>query len=244
MGQTVADKFRYERQMVVLHQDDGIVGCRFLNDGSCKPLVNRLVETPIGRAEHSSASLLCWAGLERLERIKRAGHLPTLSQNVTAGRIRAAEALLRAAHDNAVRNGPTDMSYDAALVHLPILGYPDHQLCEMTTLQIIQHLAFPTDDHKTGFFFRYVRQDDYGKPEAAFVICSFWIVQALARLGRIAEARIILDHVLSSANHLGLFAEHFIPSARTQCGNFPQAYSHIGLINAAFAVSPPWNEIL
>ncbi|MCP9462337.1 MAG: hypothetical protein NNA24_09880, partial [Nitrospira sp.] len=83
-----------------------------------------------------------------------------------------------------------------------------------------------------------------GKPEAAFVICSFWIAQALARLDRTAEARAILDHVLSSANHVGLFSEHFIPSTRTQCGNFPQAYSHIGLINAAFAVSPPWSEIL
>jgi GH15 family glucan-1,4-alpha-glucosidase len=194
--------------------------------------------------EHSFTTLLCWAGLERLERIKRTGHLSSLSLNVTAARIRAAEALLRAVQDDAVRNGPFDMSYDAALAHLPILGYPNRRLCETTTLQIVRNLAFPADDRKTGFFYRYVREDDFGKPEAAFVICSFWIAQALARLDRTAEARAILDHVLSSANHVGLFSEHFIPSARTQCGNFPQAYSHIGLINAAFAVSPPWSEIL
>ena len=76
------------------------------------------------------------------------------------------------------------------------------------------------------------------------MICSFWIAQALAQLGRMPEARVILDQVLSAANHVGLFSEHFIPSTNTQCGNFPQAYSHVGLINAAFAASPPWSDAL
>ncbi|OGW51174.1 MAG: hypothetical protein A2V62_01690 [Nitrospirae bacterium RBG_19FT_COMBO_58_9] len=89
-----------------------------------------------------------------------------------------------------------------------------------------------------------MREDDFGKPEAAFVICSFWIAQALARVGRIPEARTILEQVLLAANHVGLFSEHFVPATHTQCGNFPQAYSHVGLINAAFAVSPPWSDVL
>ncbi|TLY39697.1 MAG: hypothetical protein E6K59_11820 [Nitrospirae bacterium] len=76
------------------------------------------------------------------------------------------------------------------------------------------------------------------------MICSFWIAQALARLGRTAEAKEILAGVLTAANGLGLFSEHFLPATQTQCGNFPQAYSHVGLINAAFAVSPPWSEVL
>ena len=95
-----------------------------------------------------------------------------------------------------------------------------------------------------SFFYRYVRHDDFGTPEGAFVICSFWIAQALARLGRIPEARTILDQVLDAANPVGLFSEHFIPATNTQCGNFPQAYSHVGLINATFAVSPPWSNVL
>ena len=54
----------------------------------------------------------------------------------------------------------------------------------------------------------------------------------------------VLSDVMAGSNRLGLFSEHFIPSTQTQCGNFPQAYSHVGLINAAFAASPSWNEVL
>jgi GH15 family glucan-1,4-alpha-glucosidase len=188
--------------------------------------------------------LLCWAGLERLERIKQAGHLTALSLDLTSARIRAAEAMLRSVHDGAVRNGPSDSSYDAALAQLPILGYPNRQLCESTVLHIGRELSLRHGTEDTGFFYRYVREDDFGKPDAAFVICSFWIAQALARLGRIPEAQSILDRVLAAANHVGLFSEHFIPATKIQCGNFPQAYSHVGLINAAFAVSPPWSDVL
>jgi GH15 family glucan-1,4-alpha-glucosidase len=187
---------------------------------------------------------MSWAGLERLERIKQAGRLDSISLDLTSARIRAAEALLRSVHDGAVRNGPSDLSYDAALAQLPILGYPNRQLGESTVLQIARELAIRHGNDDTGFFYRYVREDDFGKPEGAFVICSFWIAQALARLGRIPEARTILDRVLLAANHVGLFSEHFIPGTNIQCGNFPQAYSHVGLINAAFAVSPPWSDVL
>jgi GH15 family glucan-1,4-alpha-glucosidase len=53
-----------------------------------------------------------------------------------------------------------------------------------------------------------------------------------------------MNQILTGANGVGLFAEHFVPETRVQLGNFPQAYSHVGLINAAFAVSPPWSDVL
>lgn len=197
-----------------------------------------------GWQEHSFTNLMSWAGLERLERIKQAGHLESISMDLTNARIHAADALLRGVHGGALKNGPADSSDDAALAQLTILGYPNRQLCESTVLHITRELSLRHGSEETGFFYRYVRKDDFGKPEGAFVICSFWIAQALARLGRIPEARTILDQVLDGANHVGLFSEHFIPSTNTQCGNFPQAYSHVGLINAAFAVSPPWSDVL
>jgi GH15 family glucan-1,4-alpha-glucosidase len=197
-----------------------------------------------GWREHSFTNLLCWAGLERLERVKQAGYLGPLVLDLTGARICAAEALLRSVHDGALRNGPSDVSDDAALAQLAILGYPNRQLCESTVLHIARALSLRRNGEDTGLFYRYVREDDFGKPDAAFVICSFWIAQALARLGRMPEARSILDRVLAAANHVGLFSEHFIPSTNTQCGNFPQAYSHVGLINAAFAASPPWSDAL
>ena len=197
-----------------------------------------------GWQEHSFTNLMSWAGLERLERIRQAGHLSSISLDLTSARIRAADALLRGVHGGSLRNGPSDCSDDAALAQLPILGYPNQQLCESTVLHIARELALRDGNGDSGFFYRYVRNDDFGKPEGAFVICSFWIAQALARLGRTPEARTILDRVLLAANHVGLFSEHFIPATGTQCGNFPQAYSHVGLINAAFAVSPPWSDVL
>src|SRR4029078_8774800 len=136
-----------------------------------------------GLQEHSFTNLLCWAGLERLERIKRAGYLKASGQSVPADRQRAAKALLRAVREGSVRNGPDDPSHDAALAQLAILGYPDRKVCESTLRHIFQDLSLKRDRQNTGFFYRYVREDDFGKPEGAFVVCSLWIAQALARLG-------------------------------------------------------------
>lgn len=197
-----------------------------------------------GWQEHSFTNLMCWAGLERLERIKRAGYLGSFALDLAASRVRAAEKLLRAVKEGVVRNGPADDSFDAALAQLPIFGYPNVPLCEATTLQIVRDLSLRVDEKDTGFFYRYVREDDFGKPDGGFVICSFWVAHSLARLGRIAQARQVLSGVMAGSNGLGLFSEHFIPATQTQCGNFPQAYSHVGLINAAFAASPSWNEVL
>jgi GH15 family glucan-1,4-alpha-glucosidase len=76
------------------------------------------------------------------------------------------------------------------------------------------------------------------------VICSFWVAQGLAAIGKREESRKMLEQILEAANTLGLYSEHFLPATRSQLGNFPQAYSHVGLINAAFAASPPWNQVL
>lgn len=197
-----------------------------------------------GWKEHSFTNLMCWAGLDRAYRMQQAGFLRDLPTNLDSARARAANALLQATKDKALRNGPTDESYDASLAQLTILGFPDREVCDTTITQIKHALAVRQDGKETGFFFRYLRQDDFGKPQSSFVICSFWVVQALAKLGRLAEAKQIMNQILTGANGVGLFAEHFVPETRVQLGNFPQAYSHVGLINAAFAVSPPWSDVL
>ena len=197
-----------------------------------------------GWQEHSFTNLMCWAGLDRAYRIQQAGFLRELTIDLAAARTRAANALLRAMKDKALRNGPKDDSYDASLAQLAIVGFPDREVCDTTVSQIKQALALRQEGRETGFFYRYLRQDDFGKPQASFVICSFWVVQALAKLGRLPEAKHIMNQCLAGANSVGLVAEHFVPETRTQLGNFPQAYSHVGLINAAFAISPPWSDVL
>jgi GH15 family glucan-1,4-alpha-glucosidase len=92
-----------------------------------------------------------------------------------------------------------------------------------------------------GLLRRYATPDDFGRMEAAFTVCSFWLVEALALLGRTDEARDLFERLLSLSNGLGLYSEDIIPETLEQSGNFPQTYSHVGLINAAFRLSRRWD---
>ena len=84
-------------------------------------------------------------------------------------------------------------------------------------------------------------KDDFGHMEAAFTVCTFWLVEALALIGRTDEARELFDRLLSLDNGLGLYSEDILPETLEQSGNFPQTYSHVGLINAAFRLSRRWD---
>jgi GH15 family glucan-1,4-alpha-glucosidase len=86
--------------------------------------------------------------------------------------------------------------------------------------------------------------DGLGQPNVAFTICTFWLVEALARIGRRAEAMEILDRVVRALPPLGLMSEDYETIGGRMWGNFPQAYSHVGLIHAAFAASTKWSEVL
>jgi GH15 family glucan-1,4-alpha-glucosidase len=91
---------------------------------------------------------------------------------------------------------------------------------------------------------RYEAADDFGKPETAFNICTFWRIDALARIGRKAQAREIFEVMLKSRNHLGLLSEDTHPITGEMWGNFPQTYSMVGTINAAVRLSAPWDTVI
>lgn len=88
-----------------------------------------------------------------------------------------------------------------------------------------------------GLFYRYRHQDDFGKPKTTFLICAFWYVEALACVGRISEAKETFEKLLTYGNHLNLFSEDIDENDGSQWGNFPQAYSHVGLMNAAYRIA-------
>jgi GH15 family glucan-1,4-alpha-glucosidase len=91
---------------------------------------------------------------------------------------------------------------------------------------------------------RYRLDDGFGRPEVAFVLCTLGLVEALAVRGRTREAEAALARVLDSLSPLGLLSVDVDPRDRRVWGNFPQAYSHVGLIHAAFAASPRWAEVV
>ena len=163
--------------------------------------------------------------------------------DLDAARSRAAQALLNATKDGSLRNGPKDDTYDASLAQAAILGFPNREVCEATMQSLAGGLSVQARGKDTGFYFRYLQTNDFGRPQSSFVICSFWIVQGLVRLGRMAEAQKITRRSsparITSISSPNISSQRPAPNSAT----IPQAYSHVGLINAPFAFSPSWTTV-
>jgi len=121
---------------------------------------------------------------------------------------------------------------DASQLQLITMNYLDH-----TSVKARLHLKALESELKTpdGLLFRY-RHDEQGAMENSFLVCAFWYAEALACIGRLEESARLLDKLVTYSNHLGLFSED-ADFAGGQWGNFPQTYSHVGLINAVYRIS-------
>jgi GH15 family glucan-1,4-alpha-glucosidase len=119
-------------------------------------------------------------------------------------------------------------SLDAGMLRACRMGYPEPERLSRTVDTIRERL-----DAGLGLLYR---TSEHVEQEGAFVACSFWLVEALARLGRVDEACETMEQILPYANDLGLFAEEIDPESGEFLGNFPQGLSHLALVNAAGAV--------
>ncbi|MGH9532259.1 MAG: glycoside hydrolase family 15 protein [Terriglobales bacterium] len=188
------------------------------------------------------SNLMCWAGADRMARVASL-HAPGIEQEFrsAAERIRGqiiARAWCPELGSFAGSYGGRDL--DAALLQMASLRFlplDDPRLC--ATIDAVR-----AGLSKDGWLFRYRLDDGFGTPAVAFIICTFWLVEALADTGRKAEAKEVMDHVHSALSGLGLLSEDYATSNLRMWGNFPQAYSHVGLIHAAFAASPRWVDVL
>ncbi len=118
---------------------------------------------------------------------------------------------------------------DASLLLMATYGFLDyHDAYYMKTVDAVKKALF-----YKGLMYRYVVHDDFGQPSSAFTICTFWLIEALYRTGRTEEAATIFNDLLKCGNHLGLFSEDIDFNTKRLLGNFPQAYSHLALINTA-----------
>ena len=188
------------------------------------------------------STLMCWAGADRMARVARA-HQPSLAAEFEMAASVIGAQIVREAWSeklDAFASSHGGHELDASLLQMAPLRFltPDSPRVHRTIDAIQDGLS------RDGWLFRYRADDGFGAPEVAFVICSFWLVEALARTGRIDEARRHMERIVGALPPLGLIAEDYDVKAARMWGNFPQAYSHVGLIHAAFAASPPWWEIL
>lgn len=185
---------------------------------------------------HSYTYLFHWAGSHAAKQI--AGIIGDMEMAARANKLikRSAEMIEKCYDEE--RGVYTQAigikNLDASLLQLINMGYLDPK-----SKRAKQHIKVLEDELKAkdGLFYRYIHADDFGKPESTFLICAFWYVESLARMDRIDEAIEIFESLVKHGNHLGLLSEDVHAATGSQYGNFPQTYSHVGLINAAFAIS-------
>jgi GH15 family glucan-1,4-alpha-glucosidase len=190
---------------------------------------------------HTFSAVMCWAGCDRLARI--AGHLGLGDRaaywRAHADRIhRVIEERAWSARRNAFASTFDGEAMDASLLLLAELDFLD-----AADPRFASTVAAVEQDLLRGdYIFRYIEKDDFGEPENAFLVCTFWYVNALAAIGRRDEARALFEKLLASRNRHGLLAEHIDTRSGELWGNFVQTYSMVGLINSAIRLSMRWDQ--
>jgi GH15 family glucan-1,4-alpha-glucosidase len=191
-----------------------------------------------GKPQHYvSSKLMCWIALDRAAKLAAIRGAPELSATwtATAGEIRA-DILEHGVSDRGVlrQHYATD-ALDASTLLAAIFGFlpaGDERL-ERTVLAIADELS----EH--GFVLRYRTEetdDGLSGKEGTFLICSFWLASALSIIGRPDRARGLMERLLREASPLGLYAEELDAATSRHLGNFPQAFSHLALIEAAMRI--------
>jgi GH15 family glucan-1,4-alpha-glucosidase len=180
---------------------------------------------------------MCWVALDRA--IQLAEQIGAQDRVSRWARIRdeIKNAILEQGWNDRVQAftqsfGSDDL--DASNLTIPMVGFlPPNDPRVLSTIEATAKGL--TDEH--GLLYRYRAHDGLEGEEGTFLLCTFWFAQAQAITGRVEQAKETFSRAVGFANDLGLLAEEVDPKTRELLGNFPQAFSHIGLVNAAWAIS-------
>ncbi len=190
---------------------------------------------------HTFSSVMCWAACDRLGRIAtRLG----LAERAAYwfGHAAQMHAMISKKAWNSKR-GSFVSTFDGEAMDASLLLLAEVGFLDAADPRFAATVAAVENDLRQGdYIFRYVEKDDFGEPENAFLVCTFWYVNALAALDRRDEARALFEKLLACRNRHGLLAEHIDPRSGEQWGNFVQTYSMVGLINAAIRLSMRWDQ--
>ena len=191
---------------------------------------------------HTHSAALCWAACDRLAQIAALLGLDDRARFWRERAIGLQEPILARAWSE-VRQalvGALDGSeLDASVLLLADIGLiaPEDPRFLATCTAIGRELR------RNGRIMRYTSEDDFGRPETAFLACSFWYIDALAAIGRRDEARAHFGDLLDRRNAFGLLSEDIHPATGELWGNLPQTYAMAGIVNSAMRLSTKWEEI-
>ena len=183
------------------------------------------------------SKLMCWVALDRAIKLADILNAQDRIENWTATREQIREAILTEGWSE--KAGAFTQSFgsddlDASNLMMPIVGFlPATDPRMRSTIDAIAEGL--TDEH--GLVYRYRASDGLAGEEGTFLLCTFWLAQAQAMAGEVKQARETFENAIAYANDVGLLSEEVDPASNELLGNFPQAFSHIGLVNAAWAIS-------
>ncbi|SFH36375.1 glycoside hydrolase family 15 protein [Pontibacter chinhatensis] len=204
---------------------------------------NGIWEIRADLALHTHSKVMAWVGLDRLLKLARKykwEDAPVQKFSETKDRIR--ESIEEAGYNQELQTYTRAFrgnDVDASLLTLPLVGYcpASAERMRSTTKMICQQLL----KHKLLYRYRGVT-DGLEGGEGAFGICNFWLVEVLARSGEPEQARELFDTLLKHASPAGLLSEEIDPETGALLGNYPQGFTHIGLINAALALNEVYQQ--
>ena len=182
------------------------------------------------------SKVMCWVALDRAIEIAK-----LLNQ---ADYVSAWQKEAMAIKEDVMLNGWNDQiqsftqAYDNTHMDSSLLLMEQYGFIDAGNDRYIKTVKRIKDElYHNGLMYRYKVDDDFGLPSSAFTICTFWLTRALFMIGEKGEARKIFDQLLEYSNHLGLFSEDLDFETKRMLGNFPQAYSHLALIDTALLFS-------
>jgi GH15 family glucan-1,4-alpha-glucosidase len=181
--------------------------------------------------------MMCWLALDRAQRLADRGVLPGRHRARWAEEAAACRDFIETRCYSTARGSYTRTAdgeeLDAAVLLALLFGYPDpHGPRWRATVDTVR-----LELGHGPYLYRYTGQDGLNGSEGAFLACSFWLAEALARTGRTDEATDLMNQLVLLANDVGIYAEEIDPESGAFLGNLPQALSHLALISAATAIS-------
>jgi len=187
------------------------------------------------RQAYTHSRLMCWVALDRVLKLhahRQLKDIPVGKFSTERKRIR--EEIETQAWNSKVQAYMQACGSDILDASVLLLAYHEFEDARSERMQQTNARIRERLSPRPGLLYRYEQSKD--RREGAFAACSFWQVDFLARSGKTAEARDFFEAALADANDLDLFAEEIDPETADALGNFPQAFTHLGLINAALAL--------